>query len=83
MKSTNSDSKNFYSLVPNYATLRELEEKNYHKPTEEEIQRFLLFWDEVYQIWRNTFPEKLDTDKLMQKVSVLKLLNELSGLKID
>jgi hypothetical protein len=83
MKPTNSDSKNFYSLVPNYAALRELEERHYHKPTEEEIQRFLLFWDEVYQIWRNRFPEKLDRDKLMQKVRTRKLLNEMSGLKLD
>lgn len=48
----NSNSKKFYSLVPNYAALREREEKYYHKPTEEETRRFLDFWQEVYNIWK-------------------------------
>jgi hypothetical protein len=42
----NSRLKHFYSLIPNYAALRELEEKYYHQPTEEEIRQFLDFWQD-------------------------------------
>jgi len=47
-----SYSKNFFSPIPNYAALREREEKYYKKTTEEEIRHFLDFWQEVYNIWK-------------------------------
>ncbi len=78
----NSNSKNFYSLVPNYAALRELEEKYYHKPTEEEIRQFLDFWQGVYDAWRqkNSPYELSYTD---EKIKVRKSLIEILGIRID
>ena len=75
-----SDSKNFYSLVPNYAALRELEEKYYHKPTEEEIRHFLDFWQEVYDIWKqNNSPFELRY--VEEKIKIRKALIEKLGIR--
>jgi hypothetical protein len=75
-----SDLKNFYSLVPNYAALRELEEKYYHKPTEEEIRRFLNFWQEIYDFWRqkNT---PFELSYVEEKVKVRKSLIDKLGIR--
>lgn len=75
-----SDSKNFFSPVPNYAALRELEEKYYHKPTEEEIRQFLDFRQEIYNFWRqNNSPFELRY--VEEKVKVRKSLIEKFGIR--
>ncbi len=53
--------------VNNYDAVRERLETTYHKPTEEDIQRFLIFWNDVYQLWRKNYPDKYDREKLEQK----------------
>jgi hypothetical protein len=78
-----SDSKKFFEPRPNYAALQELEEKYYHKPTEEEIQDFLLFWNDVYNVWRELYPDKLDMGLLEHKVKIRKLLNGMTRLKVE
>ncbi|MDZ7622867.1 MAG: hypothetical protein U5J96_00240 [Ignavibacteriaceae bacterium] len=45
---------------------------DYHKPTEEEIQDFLLFWNDVYKVWRELYPDKLDMELLEHKAKVRK-----------
>lgn len=74
----NSDFKKFFEPIPNYAALRELEEKNYHPPTEEEIQDFLLFWNDVYQSWSKLHSVKLDSDKLSHKLNLRKLFIDVT-----
>lgn len=76
----NSDPKNFYSLTPNYAALREREEKYYHKPTEEETRRFLDFWQAVYNIWKeNNSPFELRF--VEEKVKVRESLIDIFGIQ--
>ncbi len=76
----NTDSKDFYSLVPNYAALREMEEKYYHKPTEEEVREFLNFWQAIYDIWRqNNSPFELRF--VEEKVRVRKSLIKKFGIR--
>ena len=75
-----SDSKKFFEPVPNYAALRELEEKHYHKPTEEEIRNFLNFWQEIYDFWRkNNSPDELSY--VEEKIKVRKALIEKFGFR--
>ena len=74
------DKKNFYSLIPNYAALRELEEKYYHKPTEKETRDFLDFWQEVYNIWRqNNSP--FEIFYVEEKIKLRKSLIEKFGIR--
>jgi hypothetical protein len=76
----NCDAKNFYSLLPNYAALRELEKKYYHKPTEEETRKFLSFWQEIYDIWKhNNSPFELKY--IEEKIKVRKSLIEKFGIR--
>jgi hypothetical protein len=80
MKPTNSDSKNFYSLVPNYAALREEMKKYKHKPTEEEIRSFLDFWQEIYNLWKsNNSP--FDLRYVEETVKVRKSFIEKFGIR--
>lgn len=74
----NSDSKKFFEPIPNYAALREIEEKNYHPPTEEELQDFLLFWNDVYQSWRKLHSGKFDSDKINHKIKLRKLFLDVT-----
>ena len=74
----NLDKEKFYSLLPNYAALREWEEKYYHKPTEEEIYDFLVFWDEVYRIWREMHRDLKNESKIEHKAKVRLQLNKLT-----
>ena len=75
-----SDSKKFFEPRPNYAALKEWEDKNYHKPTDEEISNFLEFWQEIYSLWRqNNSP--FDLQYLEEKVRVRKELVEKFGLR--
>jgi hypothetical protein len=76
----NSDQKNFYSLVPNYAALHEIEKKYYHKPIEEETRRFLDFWQEVYDFWKlNNSP--FDLKYIEETVKVRKSFIEKLGIR--
>lgn len=84
MKSNmSSDSKKFFKPIPNYAALREVEEKLYHPPTEEDVQQFLKFWNDVYQAWRKDYPDKLDKEILEHKVKVRKLLIDMPGSSFE
>ena len=78
----NSDSKKFFEPIPNYAALRELEEKHYHKPTEEETRNFLDFWQEIYDFWsQNNSP--FESSYVKEKVRVRKAIIEKFGIKLD
>jgi hypothetical protein len=75
-----SDPKKFFEPIPNYAALRELEEKHYHKPTEEEIRNFLDFWQEIYDFWsKGNSPFELRY--VEEKIKVRKALIEKFGFK--
>ena len=75
-----SDSKKFFEPRPNYAALKEWEEKNYRKPTDKEIRNFLEFWQEIYDFWRqNNSP--FDLQYLEEKIRVRKALVEKFGLR--
>jgi len=63
--------------LSNYTAVRERLEATYKKPTEEDIQRFLRFWNGAYQLWRKNYPEKIDMEKLQHKIKVRKLLNKM------
>jgi hypothetical protein len=72
-----SDSKNFYSLIPNYSALREEEKKYKKKPDKEEIQDFIKMWNELYKFWREKHPNILNHLKLEHKIKVRKELNKI------
>ena len=76
-----SDPKKFFEPTPNYAALRELEEKNYHKPSKEEVRNFLEFWEEMYRIWKQNNPTFVELDYIEEKISVRKELIEKLGLR--
>jgi len=79
-KIMNSDFKKFFEPTPNYAALRELEEKNYHPPTEEEIRNFLNFWQEIYDFWsQNNSPFEMSYAE--EKVRVRKALIDKFGFR--
>ncbi len=73
----NSNSKNFFSPVPNYAAVREKLEAYNKKPTEKDIDKFLKFWDEAYKIWRKIHPNLLNKSRLEHKIKIRKELNKL------
>lgn len=76
----NSEPRKFFEPTPNYAALRELEEKHYHKPTEEEVKHFLDFWQEIYDFWsKNNSPFELRY--VDSKIRVRKALVEKFGLR--
>lgn len=75
-----SKSKKFFEPAPNYAALNELEKKHYRKPTEEDIRRFLNFWQEVYNFWiQKNSPFELKY--VEEKARVRKELIERLGIK--
>jgi len=75
-----SDSKKFFEPTPNYAAMRELEKKYYHKPTEKEIRNFLDFWQEIYDFWsQNNSP--FESSYVEEKVRVRKALIDKFGFK--
>ena len=75
-----SDSKKFFEPRPNYAALKEWEEKNYHKPTDKEIRNFLEYWQEIYNFWlQNNSP--FDLQYLEEKVRIRKALVKKFGLR--
>lgn len=76
----NSDSKKFFEPIPNYSALRELEEKNYHKPTEDELREFLVFWQEIYDFWKQK-NSQFEPNYLEEKIEVRKKLIEKFGLR--
>ncbi len=75
-----TNSKKFFEPAPNYAALNELEEKNYRKPTEEDTRRFLSFWQEVYNFWKQK-NSPFELRYVEEKVNVRKELIELLGIK--
>jgi hypothetical protein len=76
----NSSSKKFFEPTPNYAAMRELEKKNYHKPNEEEIRNFLDFWQEMYDFWsQNNSP--FESRYVEEKILVRKEMIEKFGIK--
>ena len=81
MKSNmSSDSKKFFEPIPNYAALREVEEKLYHKPTEEETHNFSDFWQDVYNIWKQNY-SPFDPSYVEEKIKVRKMLIEKFGIR--
>ena len=75
-----TDPENFYSLIPDYAALQELEERYYHKPTMEETRKFLNFWQEMYNLWRQK-NSPFDLGYVEEKIKVRKALIEKFGFR--
>ena len=72
--------KKYILPVNNYDALREMEEKYYHKPTEEETRSFLNFWQDVYDIWReNNSPFELRY--VEEKIRIRKELIKIFGIR--
>ena len=79
-KIMNSDSKKFFEPIANYAALRKVEEKLYHKPTDEEIRNFLDFWQDVYNTWKQNY-SPFDPGYVEEKIKVRKMLIEKFGIR--
>lgn len=76
----NTNKRKFFEPAPNYAALDELEQKNYRKPTEEEIRRFLNFWQEVYDVWKQK-NSPFELRYVEEKVEIRKKLVEKFGIR--
>lgn len=75
-----SDKEKIFEPAPNYAALNELEKKNYRKPTEEDIRKFLEFWQEVYKFWKQK-NSHFELRYVEEKIKVRKELIKLLGIK--
>ena len=78
MKS-DSTRKDDYFLVPNFDALHEAEQE-YRKTNKEDIRKFLSFWQEAYDLWKQKY-SPYEMKYIEETVKIRKKLIEKFGFR--
>ncbi|MDP2363402.1 MAG: hypothetical protein Q8M94_06485 [Ignavibacteria bacterium] len=75
-----SDKKKYFAPINNFAALKEAEEKYYITPGSKEINDFITFWNETYELWLSVMNTQINQSRLDHKIEVRKKLNGMKFL---